>query len=139
LPEAQTAQATPPATPGSRRLGAVVITLVLLPLVLPWPFMGLAHLWIGPEAAARWQECQSFDCPAALDLDKLAAFLVLGPSMLVAMISLLLGVIGLFWTRGRSPSPKTVDWFKTSVGCGLVWMLLLGGVLWSTITIWIYL
>lgn len=129
MSESQTSQATPPAAPRSRKLTTAVIILALLPLVLPLPFYGLAGLWFGPAGEAAWQACQSFDCPAAIDLDKLTALVVLGPSILAAITLVFLGVIGWFRARWHPTSPINMGLFYTSIVCGLAWVFLLGCIL----------
>ena len=129
----------PPAARRSKMLTVGVVTLLILPLVLPFPFNGLADLLFDPAGAAAWQACQSFDCPAALNLSRLAVCFALGPSILVAVASILLGTIGLVRTRRHPTSPKNVSLFRTSILGGAIWVVLLGLILWLFVGFLIYL
>ena len=123
----------------SKKLVAAVATLAFLPLVLPVPFLGLARLWLNPIIDAKMQACASLDCPAAFTLDQLSVFLILGPSVLVAVASILLGVIGLIRVHRRSIAQEQAGIFMVSVVIGAAWVLLLGCVLWFILSFLIYL
>ena len=100
-----------PAEKESRKLPIAVIILAILPLILPFSIVGLAQLRIGPlDNVANW--------------DSLAGFLLLGPSVLVAGASILLGCIGLFHSRRRPTSPKNMALFWMSVIGGSAWAIL---------------
>ena len=135
MSEHPTPQATPTAGRRSRKLTAVVLILGLLPLVLPVPLVGLAHLWIAPVIAAKIQACASFYCPPADDWARLSYLVILGPSLLVAVASLLLGSIGLFRSRQHPTSPANTSLFAASMCCGAVWVGIFGCLLWVSLTI----
>lgn len=123
--------ATPlPAVRRSRKLTAAVVILAILPLLLPFPFYLLNVVWIGPIINEKMLECVSFDCSAALDLERLEVLLILGPSILAAVASLLLGYIGRFQARRRPTSPENAALFMVSITCGYAWAVLLGCGLW---------
>ncbi len=135
MPEPEKPWATPHAAPRSRRITIAAILLVLLPLVLPFPFWGLERLWIGPVIEEKVLACASFDCPAAVDWDRLAWIVVLGPSFLVAVGYMLLGIIGLIRARLRPISSEQEWLFYGSVIGGFVWALLFGFLLWLGIAV----
>lgn len=128
-----------PAAPRSKTLTVVVVTLLLLPLVLPVPFFGLNRLWIGPVYDAQLQACPSYDCPILVTLNRLSAILILGPSLLVAVAAFLLGTIGLFRRRWHPTSPNHEGLFGVSMVCGAAWVVLLGLMLWLIFTFLVYL
>lgn len=124
----------PRAAARSRKLTTTAIILMILPLLLPFPFYGLAALWIGPAVKEQLLQCASFDCPAAIAWLRLGWFLVLGPSILVGVTSMLLGSIGLFRMRWHPTSPENEDLFQVSVIGGFVWVFFFGFILWLGIT-----
>ena len=126
MPEPETSWAKPIAAPRSRRVTVAAIILLLLPPLLPFPFWGLANLWIGSTVEEKVLACASFDCPAAVDWYRLTWLVILGPSFLVAVIFMLFGMIGLFRARWRPISPEQEWLFHGSVIGGLVWALLFG-------------
>ncbi len=107
----------------------VVVSLLILPLLLPWPLLLLEIQWIGPMIHEALLACASFYCPAATDLDQQGGQLVVGPSLLVASISLLLGLFGLIYTHWRPTSPKNTNLLTVSMICGFVWIVIFGCVL----------
>lgn len=123
----------------SKKLVAAVATLAFLPLVLPVPFIGLDRLWIEPAYEAKLQACASWDCPAAFRLDQLSVFLILGPSVLAALTSILLGIIGRIRIHKRSTAQEQAGVFTLSVVIGAAWVLLLGCAIWLIMTVLIYL
>lgn len=134
MPEQDTPQSVLQAAKRSRKLHVSVIALAILPLVLPFPFYGLAVLWIRPVIEEIYSGCASFDClnatyPVVTSWLDLWCLLVLGPSLLVALASILLGTIGLIRARRHPTSPENKNLFSASVGCGLIWAVLLGGML----------
>lgn len=141
--EAMSAQAEPevplPAAHRSKTLTAVVVILLLLPLVLPVPFVGIARLWLEPMIQAKRQACASLDCPAAFTLDQLSVLLILGPSLLVAVVTFLLGTIGLIRRRWHPTSPNHEGLFGISMVGGAAWVVLLGLLLWVILTVLLYL
>lgn len=111
MPEQPQPEPPRPAARRSRKLPIAVIILAILPLILPFSIVGLAQLRIGPlDNVANW--------------DSLAGFLLLGPSILVAAASILLGCIGLFYSHRRPTSPKNMALFWMSVICGSAWSIL---------------
>jgi len=70
--------------------------------------------------------CASFDCPRAVDLDRLADLLVLGPSLLLALTSLFLGNFGLILTDRRPTSPKKSHLLMASAVGGFFLVLIFG-------------
>jgi hypothetical protein len=112
-----------------------MLVLLLLPLVLPFPFWGVERLWIGPVIYEKMLACASFDCPPAVDWDRLAWIVVLGPSLLMAVASILLGMIGLFRARWHPISPEQEWLFHGSVIGGFVWALIFGCLLWFGIAV----
>lgn len=134
MPEQDTPQSILQAATRSRKLHVSVIALAILPLLLPFPFYGLAVLWIRPVIEETYSGCASFDClnatyPVVTYWLELWCLLVLGPSILVALASILFGTIGLIRARRRPTSPENKSLFSVSVECGLVWAVLLGGML----------
>ena len=135
MPEPEKPWAKPLAAPRSRRVTAAAITLVFLPLILPFPFWGVVRLWIGPVIEEKVLACASFDCPAAVDWDRLAWIVILGPSFLVAVGYMLVGIIGLIRARWHPISPEQEWLFHGSVIGGFVWALLFGLLLWIGIAV----
>jgi hypothetical protein len=133
--ESSTLQVTPTTERRSRKLTVVVLLLAVLPLVLPPLLTGFVTLWLTPIIGAQIQACASLDCPPAVDLDRLGSLLTLGPSLLVAVASLLLGSIG--WVRShRLPlSRANQSLFVVSVACGVVWAAIFGCLLWGELAI----
>lgn len=116
---------------GTRNLTWTVIVLAILPLVLPWPFLGLAAVWIFPGVEPRLSQCSAaYLCQSAADWNRLGWLLVLGPSLLVALASIFLGTIGLVRARRHPTSPKTINLLQGSVVSGVAWACLLGCVGW---------
>lgn len=113
----------------SWKLTAAVISLAILPLLLPFPFALIELKWIAPVVQAQWPHCGA-DCPPAIYWLRLGWLLVLGPSLLVALASLLLGTFGLIRARWRATSPKNRALLQASVTCGALWILLLGCMYW---------
>lgn len=113
----------------SRKLLVAVIILAILPLLLPFPFALLTLKWIVPVIVPEWSQC-SAHCPPSTYGERLEWLLILGPSLLVAVASLLLGTLGLVRARWRLPSPKNRVLLRASVTCGVVWVLLLGCMYW---------
>lgn len=111
---------------------AAVISLAILPLLLPFPFALVELKWLYPIFQEHLQQCASFDCGITTETDweRLGWLLVLGPSLLVAVTSLLLGTLGLVRARWRAISPKRRVLLRTSVTCGVVWILLFGCMYW---------
>jgi hypothetical protein len=114
---------------------ATATIFLLLPLVLPFPFWGLELLWIGPKLHEQVLACASFDCPSAVYWDRLAWIVVLGPSLLVAVLSLLLGMIGLLRARWHPISPEQEWLLHGSVIGGFVWALIFGSLLWFGVAV----
>jgi hypothetical protein len=113
----------------SRKLAAAVTILAILPVILPFPLWGLESLWIGPLDAAAWESCRAFYCPAAAHWETLATYLILGPSMLLAAASFLLGFIGLERSLRHPTSSGNRLLFWVSFYLGLVWLFIFGGIL----------
>jgi hypothetical protein len=118
----------PPTTNISRKLGITAIALIILPVILPFPLWGLASLWIGPLDYAAWEQCRSFYCPAAAHWESMEMFLTIGPSMLIAAASILLGMLGLRSKR-LSTLPGDRPLFWASFWCGILWFVILGVIL----------
>ena len=112
-----------PVARDSRKLVATVITLVALPLLLPFPSAFLALKWILPVIVKEWSQCPAY-CPPSTDGERLEWLLILGPSMLLAAVSIIFGTIGLIRVRQHPASPKKVNWFKISMGLGIIWLLI---------------
>lgn len=108
---------------------AAVISLAILPLLLPFPFALLTLKWIVPVIVPEWSQCP-LNCPPSTYGERLEWLLILGPSLLVAVTSLLLGTLGLVRARWRAISPKRRVLLRTSVTCGVVWILLFGCMYW---------
>jgi hypothetical protein len=137
--QAQLETPLPPAR-RSKKLVIIATTLAFLPLVLPVPFVGLARLWIEPVYEAKLQACPLRDCSDLLTLDRLSMILILGPSVLAALASILLGIIGLIRMPLRTTAPNDIDTtLMFSVIVGILWLVLLGCVLWLYLTAFIYL
>ncbi len=113
----------------SWKLTVAAILLAILPPLLPFPLYGLEQLWIGPLDSAAWQQCRAFYCPQAADLERLGAFLVLGPSLLVALALMLLGWIGAMHAHSHPTSSGNRDLFRGSVAFGVIWIALFGCIL----------
>lgn len=126
MSEVDTHQPAPRAAPRSRKLLVAVILLAILPLLLPFPFYGLAQQRIFPAAGEALQQCTDFTCQAATDLEQRGWLLVLGPSFLVALASVLVGMIGLTWARLHPTSPKNMTLFWIIVTWGVIWATLFG-------------
>jgi hypothetical protein len=123
---------TPLAPAGrSKKLTVAVVVLLLLPVVLLFPFYDLAQVWIFPMAAEELQQCTDFICQAATDWERQAWLLVLGPSILAALLSILLGSGALIWMRGHTISPKNVSLLWTLVFGGIIWALIFGCTFWG--------
>ena len=116
----------PHAAERSEKLTKAVIWLAILPLVLPIPFYGIAHVQIGPMENEAWSHC-GFDCPGATYWERIFWLVVLGPSMLVAVASILLGTIGLIRARRHPTSPENINLLQGSIISGVVWAIILGG------------
>lgn len=125
MAELDAPQAAPLARVGTRKLIATVIVLALLPLVLPFPVALIALKWVLPAMVPEWLQCPTY-CPPSTDGDRLEWLLILGPSLLVAVASILLGIIGIFRERWAPLSPKRRALFRASVALGAVWVVLLG-------------
>ena len=130
MPEHAEPATPPPAVKTSWKLAVAVIVLALLPLVLPFPLHFISGQWLGPIDDAQWEQCKSFGCSPAGDTERLWALLSLGPSMLFALASILLGVIGLCRSRWHQTSQKSVGWFCVSCALGTLWAVVFGVVLW---------
>lgn len=114
---------TPHAEAGrSQKLTKAVIWLAILPLVLPLPFYGIVYQW----GAAHAPACLDFTCQALTDWERLVWLLVLGPSMLVAVTSILLGTIGLVRARRHPISFENKNLLLSSVVLGVLWAGILG-------------
>lgn len=122
----------------SKKLVIIATTLDILPLVLPAPFFGLDRLWIAPMYNANLQACPLRDCPVLKTLHILET-LILGPSILVALASILLGVIGLIRIHQRSIAQNQAGTFQLSVVSGVAWVLLMGCIQLILTTLLIYL
>lgn len=117
-----------PARPTEKRswkLAVAATALIILPLILPWPLWSLEYLWIGPLDHAAWQQCRSFYCPAAAHWETLGTWLILGPSMLLAAASFLLGFLGLLRSNRHPTSPKNRSLFWANFWCGILWFVIL--------------
>jgi hypothetical protein len=132
-------ETTLPAARHSKKLEVAVLILALLPIVLPIPFLGLNSLWIEPVYEAKLQACPLRDCSDVLTLGRLSMILILGPSVLAALASILLGIIGHIRIHKCSTAPEQTGVFTVSVVIGTAWVLLLGCVLWLYLTAFIYL
>ena len=130
MPEHAGLATTPPAVKTSWKLPVAVIVLALLPLVLPFPLHFISGQWLGPIDNAQWELCKSFGCSPAGDTERLWALLSLGPSMLFALASILLGIIGLRRSRWHQTSPKSVGWLRVSCALGALWAVVFVLVLW---------
>ena len=126
MPEQMEPEPPRPAATRSRKLGITVTILALLPVILPLPLWGIESLWIVPLAAAAWESCRAFYCPAAEHWEHLEWILALGPSILIAVGSILLGYIGLFLARWHPTSPENVTLLRTSITCGFIWAGIFG-------------
>jgi hypothetical protein len=88
----QIVEMTPPSARRSWTLTLTVLLLLFLPLVLPTPCYNLAQQWIFPMVRTQLDRCDHNPiCSIATDEARWAWLLVLGPSMLVAGASVLLG------------------------------------------------
>jgi hypothetical protein len=116
-------------------VAATATILLLLPLVLPFPFWGLERLVIAPMIQEQVLACAAFDCPAAVDWDRLGWVVILGPSFLVAVVSMLLGMLGLFRARWHPILPDQEWLFYGSAIGGFVWALFFGCLLWVSIAV----
>lgn len=125
MPEQPQPEPPRPTANISRKLGITATTLIILPVILPWPLWGLENLWIGPLDYAAWQQCRSFYCPAAAHWETLATYMILGPSMLLAAASFLLGWIGLLRSRRYPISQGNRPLFWASFWCGILWFIIL--------------
>ena len=65
-------------------------------------------------------------CQAATDEARWAWLLVLGPSIFVAGVSVLLGILGLIHARWLPTSSKNRDMLWASAICGMIWLTLFG-------------
>lgn len=131
ISEPDTPQTAPHAAERSERLLVATFLLAILPLVLPFPFYSLAQQWIFPVAGVALQQCTDFTCQAATDVERQAWLLVLGPSILVAMASILVGTMGLTLARWHPTSPKNRALFRIIVTCGVTWAVLFGCTFWA--------
>jgi hypothetical protein len=104
----------------SRKLIIALIVLAILPLLLPWPFLVIAREWIGPMEAKVWSHC-GFDCPGATYWERIFWLVVLGPSILVALASILFGTIGI---ARRTTAPKDAGKYGVSLAFGICWAVL---------------
>lgn len=129
MPEQPQPEPPRPAEKESRKLGVTATALIILPVILPWPLWGLENLWIGPLDYAAWQQCRAFYCPAAAHWETLGTWLILGPSMLLAAASFLLGWIGLLRSRRRPTSQGNKSLFWVSFYLGLLWICIFGVIL----------
>ena len=128
----QTKPETPLAPAGrSKKLTFAVVILLILPLVVPFPLYNLAQMWLFPIAREELQQCTDFVCQAATDWERRAWLLVLGPSILAALLSILLGSGALVWMRRHTISPKNVALLWTIVIGGIIWALLFGCTFWG--------
>jgi hypothetical protein len=109
----------------------MVIVLAVLPLVLPFPFLGIASAAIFPEAYQRLLQCVDFNCQAAIDWYRLGWFLVFGPSLFVAVASILFGAIGFIRASRHAISQENINLFLGSVVSGVVWVCLLACIMWA--------
>jgi hypothetical protein len=105
----------------SRKLTTIVIVLAILPLLLPLPTslfaFGVTQVIV---------QCP-VNCPYTTFGERLEWLLMLGPSFLAAVASILLGIIGNVRIR-RQPFVSKDEWlFDISIACGIVWLILLGG------------
>lgn len=117
-----------PARPTEKRswkLAVAVAALTILPPILPFPLWSLERLWIGPLDAAAWEQCRAFYCPAAAHWETLGTFLVLGPSMLLVTASILLGFLGVLYSRRHPTLPGNVLMFWVSMSLGALWASIL--------------
>lgn len=127
-------EATPQAAPRSRKLAAAVMTLGILPALLPLPLYVWYLQWLAPVIQAHRLQCPSFTCPAMHSWDSLGWLLVLGPEILVALASVLLGYSGLWRSRWHPISPGNLALLRASVTWGVVWTVLFGCMLLVGIT-----
>jgi hypothetical protein len=132
MEESDTKTPQPDTAASLRNLKEAVIILAILPLVLPFLFDGPVVAELRPRANEVWSHC-GFDCPAATDLERMGWLLILGPSFLVAVVSILFGTIKLVHARRHPTSLETINWFQASILSGVVWVILLGclyGAIW---------
>lgn len=130
MPEHAGPEAPLPTARRSRKLAVTMITLLLLPFILPVPLAYGEFLWIYPMATEQRRQCTSFPCPAAINGDRLGWLVVLGPSILLLLTALFLGTIGLVRARRCPTLPEKMEWYQLGVVIGTVLTLLFGCILW---------
>lgn len=122
MPEQTEPEPSPPTTRLSKTLAVVVVALLVLPFVVSWPAHQLMVNWLRPQLNIIWLVCLSDDCPAALDLERRGIALSLAPSLLFALLSILLGAIGLIRMCWHPPSRKHVGLYAASLIGGVIWV-----------------
>jgi hypothetical protein len=131
--------ATPRAPARSRTLTSAVILLAMLPMVLPFPFALIALQRIYPVFQEQLSQCVSLDCQGQIGThwEHLGWLLVLGPSLLVAVASILLGTIGFIRARWYPTLPEHKVLFAASVACGVLWASLYGCLVWALFQVYV--
>ncbi|HEY7125457.1 MAG TPA: hypothetical protein VH540_15995 [Ktedonobacterales bacterium] len=129
MPELDEQESTPLVAPRSRKLTVAAMLLAILPPLLPFPLGGLVRLWIGPLDSAAWQQCHDFYCPQAADVEHLATLLVLGPSLLIAVVAI---VFSFKKSRLelRNPGSEEVGMLLSLTCMSIIWAVFLGIIMW---------
>ncbi len=119
-----------PAARRSRKLAVTMITLLLLPFILPVPLAYGEFLWIYPMSTEQRRQCTSFPCIAAITWDRVGWLFVLGPSILLLLTAIFFGAVGLIRAYKRPTLPEKMEWYQLGVVIGTVLTLLFGCILW---------
>jgi hypothetical protein len=108
-------------------------------MVLPFPFALVALQRIYPVFQEQLSQCASLDCQIQTGTywEHLGWLLVLGPSLVVAVVSILLGTIGFIRARWYPTLPEHKVLFTASVVCGVIWTSLYGCLVWGLFQVYV--
>jgi hypothetical protein len=115
-----------PAAKKSRKLRIIALALIVLPLLLLIPFEFLQIRLIEPIVETQRQLYCAVDCSSVTYWERVATLLALGPSMLVALVAVIFGIVGLVRAQRHPISLKDDQWLQASIIFGILWLIILG-------------